>query len=166
MTAPDNLTLLFVINPISGGREKNEHETAVRKTFENLPHKIEFFLLEGKNDAQQLEKSIAKVKPQIVVAVGGDGTISLVAKKIMGTDMQLGILPAGSANGMARELNIPVNIDEALQILLKGIVKKVDIISINNLMCIHLSDIGLNARLIKYFEEGNMRGKLGMLKLP
>jgi YegS/Rv2252/BmrU family lipid kinase len=165
MTAPDNLTLLFVINPISGGREKNEHETAVRKTFENLPHKIEFFLLEGKNDAQQLEKSIAKVKPQIVVAVGGDGTISLVAKKIMGTDMQLGILPAGSANGMARELNIPVNIDEALQILLKGIVKKVDIISINNLMCIHLSDIGLNARLIKYFEEGNMRGKLGYAKV-
>ena len=165
MIAPNILTLLFVVNPISGGRQKDEHETIIRKTFEKLPHVIDFFLLAGKNDAQKLVKAIEKVKPQIVVAVGGDGTVSMVAKEILGTDMQLGILPAGSANGMARELNIPINIEEALQILLKGTVKKIDVISINKLMCLHLSDIGLNARLIKYFEEGNMRGKLGYAKV-
>jgi len=158
-------TLLFVVNPISGGRQKDEHETVIRKTFEELPHKVEFFMLQGKNDAKELAKTIEKVKPQIVVAVGGDGTVTMVAKEIAGTDMQLGILPAGSANGMARELTIPINIEEALQILLKDNVKKVDIISINNLTCLHLSDIGLNARLVKYFEEGNMRGKLGYAKV-
>jgi diacylglycerol kinase (ATP) len=165
MTEATLQTFLFVINPISGGKQKEEHETTIKKTFESLPHKVEFLLLQGKNDAQALKKTIEQVKPQIVVAVGGDGTVSMVAKEIMCTDMQLGILPAGSANGMARELDIPINIDEALQILLKGTVKKVDIISINKLMCLHLSDIGLNARLIKYFEEGNMRGKLGYAKV-
>lgn len=160
-----SFTFLFVINPISGGSQKNEHEVAIKKYFELLPHKIKFFLLSGKNDAEELEKSIRLEHPHKVVAVGGDGTVSMVAKKILNTDMQLGILPAGSANGMARELNIPVNIEEALHIAEKGIVRKVDTICINNEICLHLSDIGLNARLIKYFEEGNMRGLWGYARV-
>jgi diacylglycerol kinase family enzyme len=89
----------------------------------------------------------------------------MVAKKILGTDMELGIIPAGSANGMARELNISESIDEALNTVEKGIVRKADALCINNEICIHLSDIGINARLIKYFEEGNRRGILGYAKV-
>lgn len=159
------VTLLFVINPISGGKLKKDYEDTIKKFFEALPHKIDFFLLTGKNDAAELKKCIEHIHPQKVVAVGGDGTVTMVARIILGTDIQLGILPAGSANGMARELNIPVNIEEALRILENGIVRKVDTICINNEICLHLSDIGLNARLIKYFEEGNMRGKLGYAKV-
>lgn len=158
-------TLLFVINPISGGQQKKDHETAIQKYFEKLPHKIEFFSLDGKNDGEELDNCIKQVKPEKVVAVGGDGTVTMVAKKILGTEMQLGILPAGSANGMARELNISPNIEEALDTVEKGIVRKIDAICINNEICLHLSDIGLNARLIKYFEEGNMRGKWGYAKV-
>jgi len=158
-------TFLFVINPVSGGKQKKEHEAAIHGYFQKLPHKIEFFLLNGKNDAEQLDACIMQVKPQKVVAVGGDGTVGMVAKKILGTDMQLGIIPAGSANGMARELNISQNIDEALNTVEKGIVRKADAICINNEICMHLSDIGINARLIKYFEEGNRRGILGYAKV-
>jgi YegS/Rv2252/BmrU family lipid kinase len=158
-------TLLFVINPVSGGKQKKDYEAAIQEYFQKLPHKIEFFLLNGKNDAEQLEECIMQVKPQKVVAVGGDGTVGMVAKKILGTDMELGIIPAGSANGMARELNISESIDEALNTLEKGIVRKADAICINNEICIHLSDIGINARLIKYFEEGNRRGILGYAKV-
>lgn len=158
-------TILFVINPISGGKQKNDHEAAIKKYFEPLAHKINFFLLNGKNDSQELDNCISSVKPDKVVAVGGDGTVSMVTKKIVGTDMQLGIVPAGSANGMARELNIPAIIEEALDIIEKGVARKMDTICINNEICLHLSDIGLNARLIKYFEEGNMRGKLGYAKV-
>ncbi|MEJ7683055.1 MAG: diacylglycerol kinase family protein [Segetibacter sp.] len=145
--------------------KKKTHEASINKYFEKLEHKIKFFLLNGKNDAEELEKYIEEVKPEKVVAVGGDGTISMVAKKIFGTDMQLGILPAGSANGMARELNIPINTEQALDIVEKGIVRKADAICINDEICLHLSDIGMNARLIKYFDEGNMRGKWGYAKV-
>ena len=165
MTETTITTILFVVNPISGGRDKKDYQNAIEKYFAPLPHKIDLFLLDDKNSAQYLERRIEKLKPQIVVAVGGDGTVSMVAKKILGKDIVLGILPAGSANGMARELNIPENIEEALKIIEKGRVKKMDALSINNLLCLHLSDIGLNARLVKYFEEGNMRGKLGYAKV-
>lgn len=159
------ITILFVVNPISGGKHKKDHQDAIARYFAPLPHKIEFFLLDDKNNAQWLQKRIEKLKPQIVVAVGGDGTVSMVAKKILGTDIALGILPAGSANGMARELNISDNIEEALKIIETGRVRKADVLSINNQICLHLSDIGLNARLVKYFEEGNLRGKWGYVKV-
>ena len=158
-------TILFVINPISGGRQKKEHQEAIEKYFSTLPYKIDFFLLSSKNNGPGLDKKIQHIKPQIVVAVGGDGTVSMVAKKILGTDMILGMLPAGSANGMAKELNISVNIEEALKVIEQGCVKKADVLQINNLICLHLGDIGLNAQLVKYFEEGNMRGKLGYAKV-
>ena len=160
-----SLTLLFVINQVSGGKPKDEHETVIRKFYKNLPHKIKFFLLDGKNETNQLDKYITLIKPQKIVAVGGDGTVSLIAGKILGTDMQLGIIAAGSANGMARELNIPANIEEALQIIEGNFVRRIDTICINNEICLHLSDIGLNARLIKYFEKGNLRGKIGYAKV-
>ena len=165
MTQTSRTTILFVVNPISGGRDKKEYQDAIEKYFAPLPQSIELLLLDDKNNAQYLQRQIEKFKPQIVVAVGGDGTVSMVAKKLLGTDMILGILPAGSANGMARELNIPENIEEALKIIENGKVKRADAININNQVCLHLSDIGLNARLVKYFEEGNMRGKLGYAKV-
>lgn len=165
MTQTTATTILFVVNPVSGGKHKKDYQDAIEKYFAPLPHKIELFILNDKNNAQYLQKHIDKLKPQIVVAVGGDGTVTMVAKKILGTDIILGILPAGSANGMARELTIPENTEEALKIIANGRVKKADVISINNLICLHLSDIGLNARLVKYFEEGNMRGKWGYAKV-
>ena len=156
---------LFVINPISGGKEKGDFETSIKEYFSPLPHTLEFFILDGKNDAQQLSAKLYRFQPHKVIAVGGDGTVSLVAKHVLCTDIQMGIIPAGSANGMARELDIPIAINDALNIVVNGIVKNADVININNQVCLHLSDIGLNARMIKYFEEGTTRGKLGYAKV-
>ncbi len=165
MQHTNSLKYLFVINPISGGTEKGEFETTIKAFFEPLPHSLEFFILDGKNDAQQLRAKIYRLQPNKVIAVGGDGTVSLVAKHVLFTDIQMGIIPAGSANGMARELNIPVDINEALKIIENGIVKAADVININDQVCLHLSDIGLNARMIKYFDQGTTRGKLGYAKV-
>ncbi|MEJ7674135.1 MAG: YegS/Rv2252/BmrU family lipid kinase [Chitinophagaceae bacterium] len=120
------------------------------------------FLLDGKDDASSLKFWIDKLQPERVIAVGGDGTVSLVAEQLLKTNIAMGILPAGSANGMAKELDIPVDVDGALDIILNGHIKLCDVIKINNKeICLHLSDLGVNAQLVKYFEEGNFRGKLG-----
>ena len=97
--------------------------------------------------------------------MGGDGTVSLVAAKILGTPINLAIIPTGSANGMAKELNISEDMTDALSLLKKGQVKRADVLLVNNIVCLHLSDIGLNAQLIKYFEQDNLRGKWGYAKL-
>jgi diacylglycerol kinase (ATP) len=159
------LRILFIINPVSGRKSRPELEGSIKAYFKDLPHTTEFFLLDGKNDAHSIHDKINGFKPDRVVAAGGDGTVTLVAKHILGTSMALGIIPTGSANGMAKELNIPVVLDDALDIITKGIIKCSDVIEINNQVCLHLSDIGLNAQLIKYFDKGNIRGKIGYARV-
>jgi diacylglycerol kinase (ATP) len=154
--------LLFIINPASGGKSRTDWESSIRSFFQNSGDTFEFLILTGEHDDQSILHWIERTNPDKVVAVGGDGTVSLVAKQLLGKNIPLGILPAGSANGMATELGLPLSADEALSVISNGQVKTADVIRINkNYYCLHLSDIGLNALLIKHFEEGNLRGKFG-----
>ena len=74
----------------------------------------------------------------------------------------MAILPGGSANGMATELKIPVDPIQAIDLIVNGRVQQCDLIKINDDdICIHLSDLGLNARLIKYFDKNALRGMWG-----
>ena len=165
MEQPGILKILFVINPKSG-RKKIDWESFIRNYFKELPHTIEFYILSGKDDTGSLQYWIKKIGFKYIVAVGGDGTISLVAKQLLNTSLVLGIIPAGSANGMATELDIPGEAAEALDIIVNGRVKKCDVIKINETdICLHLSDLGLNARLIKYFDESPLRGMWGYARM-
>lgn len=157
-----NLKILFVLNPVSGGKKKINWEPLIRNYFQQRAEIIEFFVLVGSGDGTSLRYWFEKFMPDRVVAVGGDGTISLVAKHLLGTNMSMGILPAGSANGMAKELEIPEVPEEAIDIIVNGKIKCCDVIKINDKdICFHLADFGLNARLIKYFDESPLRGMWG-----
>ncbi|MEO6584334.1 MAG: YegS/Rv2252/BmrU family lipid kinase [Ferruginibacter sp.] len=166
MSVQENkVKILFVVNPVSGPNNTSWEEI-IQKYFSERNTAIEIFMLDEKPDEAALEKRIKILEPEKVVAVGGDGTITMVAKIVAKTKCVLGILPAGSANGMARELNIPLDAEEALAVVESGEIKCCDAIKINNKdVCLHLSDIGLNAQLIKYFDEGKVRGKLGYAKV-
>lgn len=113
----------------------------------------------------KLKKKIDETSPDKVVSVGGDGTITRIGEIVAAKGKILGILPGGSANGMAKELNIPLTPEESLHIIDTGVPTYCDAININNNTCLHLSDIGMNAQLIKYFDEGKLRGKMGYAKV-
>jgi diacylglycerol kinase family enzyme len=154
-----DLNLLFIINPVSGGKRKTEWAPVIREYFKSLPHKIDLCILTGKNDEDLIRQKIKDCPPHRVVAVGGDGTISLVAKQLLGTSIVLGILRGGSANGMAKELNISSVNETALDTILNGTVSNIDVVKINDEdISLHLSDIGLNARIINLFDKSSKRG--------
>jgi len=157
--------LLFVINPVAGGNKKTLWETGIRQYFINTPHHIKIINLNGKNDTSMVRGGISVFQPDKVIAVGGDGTIKLVAEQLAGTFIPLGILPAGSANGMANELGLPSTVNEALDVVMHGVIKRIDLIRINDKeISIHLSDMGLNALVIKYYAMNRARGKWGYAK--
>jgi YegS/Rv2252/BmrU family lipid kinase len=154
--------ILFVVNPIAGGKEKKDWETAIREFFKDSTYGIEFYIQAGQNDKASILHHIERFGPDKVVAIGGDGTVKMVAGIVKETTMCLGIIPAGSANGLARELGIPADVNEAIKIILNGREGKVDAIKINEEeLCFHLSDIGLNALLVKYFDASKKRGMWG-----
>lgn len=153
------------MNPVAGGKHKANWETGIRDYFKEQEHRFELYNTTGKNDQESLRYWIDTWQPDKVVAVGGDGTLKLTAEVLKGSNIPLCIFPAGSSNGMAREMNMPTTIEDCWEVLFHGDTKKTDLIRINDdNICIHLSDIGLNAQLVKYFEENDVRGKIGYAK--
>ena len=161
-----SLNILFIINPVSGSKKRLEWRPLIDEFFKPLSHQINFFELSKNSDSASIMASIKKINPDRVIAVGGDGTISLVGKTLYKSNIPMGILPAGSANGMAAELNISSKPQEALATIVSNNLKCCDAILINeDDFCFHLSDLGINARLIKYFDESKLRGMWNYVRM-
>jgi diacylglycerol kinase (ATP) len=157
--------VLVVLNPISGGIEKKE----ANELFDLLAKKFnveqEIFRTRGKDDVKRLNEYIADFNPDVVFAGGGDGTINLVGRCLLKKNIPLGIIPLGSANGLATELEIPPDIEEAYLIAMTGKPFPIDVLEVNNdYISLHLSDIGFNANLIRRFEAEEERGKFAYVK--
>src|SRR5690606_35975894 len=158
---PEKLNILFVLNPVSGGKKKPDWELIIKDYFRELPHSIDFFELTGGSDEKSILKKIENLNADRVVAVGGDGTVALVRKILIKQKLPLGILSGGSANGLAKELNIPADPQKALDIIVSGKINPCDTIKVNeDEMVFHLADLGLNARIIEYFDESRFRGMI------
>jgi YegS/Rv2252/BmrU family lipid kinase len=153
--------ILLVVNPISGDSDKSPIITSVKE--EAKSRKINFKLYEtsGKKDKEAIESIIKEIKPSRILVAGGDGTISLVAQCILGTEICLGIIPAGSANGMAVNFNLPQTLPEQIEIALSDCTMKLDALFINDKICLHIADLGINAELIRNYEDSGIRGKMG-----
>jgi len=155
--------ILFLVNPVSGPGETNWSDI-IRNHFHQQPEQIEIITIPKEATTEQLRKKIIGMKPDIAVAVGGDGTIKLVAESVLQTEIRLGILPAGSANGMAKELGIPIEPKAAMRLLVTGSQRTIHLVRVNGHVCIHLSDIGYNADLVRRFEHQSGRGNWGYLR--
>jgi diacylglycerol kinase (ATP) len=163
MNAADNHKFLFIINR-SSGTNTPDWQKIIADYFTAFNHIVEVYQLPNDFNVKSIIEKIVLFSPNRVIAVGGDGTIKLVAECLMHTKTPLGILPAGSANGLAKELHIPEDPAKALDVIVTGHLKKIHLIKINNHICVHLSDIGLNAHAVKKFEKLPRRGMWGYVR--
>jgi len=157
------MTLYFIVNPSSGNQQTNFAEI-ITQYFESTAHQVHIFILSDHCTIDEIRQEIVNYVPQRVIAVGGDGTVKLAAECILGSNIALAIIPAGSANGMAREINLTNDITAALELAVQGTPKLIHGLRINGELSIHLADIGLNARIVKKFQSLNERGMLGYAK--
>ena len=153
--------VLFAVNPISGGKDKSEIVDHIKEKIEEKKGILYLYYTSGKNDKKELTDIIKKFQPHRILIAGGDGTLKLIAEILQEDSIPVGLLPAGSANGMAENLQLPATMREIADVALGNHFVYVDCIEVNDELCLHISDIGLNAALIKNYEKGNIRGKLG-----
>lgn len=153
--------ILMVVNPISGDVDKSVFIQEAKFYADDL--NIRFILYEttGKNDEEQIRSLCDLHQPERVLVAGGDGTIKMVAEALEECDIIIGILPAGSANGLSVDLDLPSDLMENIKIAFHNAPMEMDMIRINGKKSMHLSDLGLNAELVKNYESGTTRGKLG-----
>lgn len=154
--------ILFVVNPKSGTATQADYRKIISEFSAKEGFQWEIFETSGKNDPENIRGQIGAFEPDTVIAVGGDGTVNMAAAELIGKDIELGIIPSGSANGLAYNLDIPENFRRALNFNLHKQAGAMDVIKINDShFCLHLSDVGINARIVKRFEKEGSKGLLG-----
>lgn len=155
--------ILLVVNPISGDIDKSKLIEAVKAEINTKNYSLEIYQTSGDDDQAGIEKMILEFQPERILVAGGDGTILLVAEVLKNHNIPIGILPAGSSNGLALNLNLPANLKDQLEVALGETFFKMDILQINDRLCLHIADLGINAELIRNFQNSNIRGRLGYL---
>src|SRR5436309_2391348 len=116
MNNSTGLKLLFIIN-LGYANSATVFREVTQKYFSSLSHTVHLYDLPENSSPETIKEKIKETQPARVIAVGGDGTVKLVAKSLLQTHIPLGILPAGSSNGMAKELGITANAEDALDII-------------------------------------------------
>ena len=151
-------TITFIINPISGTTHKNYIPQLINEIINSSLFQIEVIYTEYAGHAHALAKQKAQDKVDIVVAVGGDGTVNEVASALVHTTTSLAIVPCGSGNGLARHLQIPLNIQEAVSLITKGVSRKIDYGKINKKLFFCSCGVGFDALVSWRFSQAPRRG--------
>ena len=101
------LDYLFIVNPIAGGNDKTTFYRFIEIESKLTDFTYKVYTTTGEKDIESLQDLVTQYAPNIMVAVGGDGTLLLVAQIAKNTNIKIGLIPFGSANGMSKELCIP-----------------------------------------------------------
>jgi YegS/Rv2252/BmrU family lipid kinase len=152
------MNYMFIINPHSGNGKIAENIIRLIKKFSGVSYEIAFTEYAG--HAAKIAANAAKTGVNVVVAVGGDGTINEIAASLIGGKTALGIIPAGSGNGFARSLNIPLDSKEAILLLNKPNFKLIDSGTLNDKPFIGVCGVGFDALVGAEFQKFGRRGPL------
>ncbi len=157
------MKILFIINPVSGATSNDEAILLIHKRAASTHTDFKFFYTSSENDDELIQAQLTEYRPDRVVACGGDGTVQVVAKNLMHKKIPMGILPLGSANGLATALGLSEDLEDAVDLLFNNSnTVLLDLLKFNDKhICTHLADIGINARMIRNYEANKNRGMLG-----
>lgn len=138
----------FIINPFSAKKNYQPFLNELKKKVENPLYYISESI-QGTDDF--IEKYFNET--DIFVAIGGDGTISTVARKLINTTKILAIFPAGSGNGFSNETQFSKNLDELLTKIKSKKSRKIDTFTVNERLSINVSGTGFDGKVVKEFEK-------------
>ena len=152
--------IIFILNPISGTHSKEEIPNLIDSTLDKEQYDYEIRFTEYAGHAAEIAHDAAQAHFDIVVAVGGDGTVNEVARSLTHTDTALAIIPCGSGNGLARHLCLPLDIKKAIQVINQGRIETFDYGVINELPFFCTCGMGFDAFISLKFAEAGKRGPI------
>jgi diacylglycerol kinase (ATP) len=156
--------ILYFINPISGTRNKEDLIKLIKDKTEQQQLSYQILHTNAEGDYAYLPQKIADENITDVVVCGGDGTVSQIGAFLVGVDVNLGIIPLGSGNGLAFAAKIPKLAHNALQLIFKGQAAYIDGFYINNHFSCMLCGLGFDAQVAQDFARQSKRGLATYIK--
>ena len=153
-------SVVFLVNPISGTHSKKELPELIESVLDKELFDYRILYTEYAGHAAEMARQYAAAQTDIVVAVGGDGTVNEVARSLVHTQTALGIIPNGSGNGLARHLCLPMDIGKSIEIINQCCIEQFDYGIINDLPFFCTCGMGFDAFISLKFAEAGKRGPI------
>ncbi|MDR3329322.1 MAG: diacylglycerol kinase family lipid kinase [Prevotellaceae bacterium] len=151
--------IAFILNPVSGTKQKRRLPLLIRRYFSYAQgYVVAFYRTKCAGDATVVAKRFVAEGYDVVVAIGGDGTVNEVAQALAGSGAALGIVPIGSGNGLARHLHIPMRPRRALKFIREAQARQVDYGLINGTPFFCTAGVGFDALIGNRFAQAGSRG--------
>jgi YegS/Rv2252/BmrU family lipid kinase len=150
--------ITFIVNPISGTGDKAEIPDLIAELLDAERFSYDIRQTQYRGHAAEIARQCADDGIDVVVAVGGDGTVNEVARSLTHTNTALGIIPCGSGNGLARHLCIPINVRKAIQVINECQIESFDYGVINDLPFFCTCGMGFDAFISLKFAQAGKRG--------
>jgi YegS/Rv2252/BmrU family lipid kinase len=153
------MSIAVVINPIAGGRARpvGDRVELTRRIAADSGEAVDVFVTEQHGHARALARAARDGGARLVVAWGGDGTVNEVATELAFGDVPVGIVPGGSGNGLARELNVPLDPARALASALRAAPRRMDVGEIDGRLFVNIAGIGFDAHVASRFNDSANR---------
>ena len=159
------MKIRFIINPISGKAQHKKLENSIEKYLDMNRFEFDYFYTERPKHATQLSRQAVKDNIDIVVAVGGDGTMRECAIGLLKSNTALAVIPCGSGNGFAFHFGMNSDIYKAIQQLNRSKIKTIDTCTANGLPFFNISGVGFDAHIAHLFANTKVRGFSSYVKL-
>lgn len=160
------LRAIFILNPVSGKASRRGHRRErVREFIAHHQLEATLAITERRGHATELARAAVAAGVQVVVSVGGDGTMNEVAAGTVGTSVLYGMIPTGSGNGLGRDLGLPMQFDRALDVLLDGRVRTIDTGEVDGHPFFNVMGLGFDAEVGRRFNACERRGLLSYVQI-
>jgi YegS/Rv2252/BmrU family lipid kinase len=156
--------VVVIYNPFSGRKKTKNLPQIVKQNLDENIYEVYIWPTEKADDVLLLTEKAIRLKVDIVLAAGGDGTINQIASRLVNTGIVLGIIPLGSGNGFARHFKIPMNTINAIKQLPNYKIKEVDTVWVNNHCMVNIAGVGFDAHISAAFANNTKRGLRGYVK--
>lgn len=153
-----------IINPISGVGSKRKIPKMIEQVCAARGYQLNITFTEYAGHASELTCQAIEEGYNVILAVGGDGTVNEIARSMLHSEAVLGIIPKGSGNGLARELHIPMDVKGALEVINKGHVTTIDSCMANERIFFCTCGVGFDAAVSQKFAHEKQRGSLTYIK--
>lgn len=156
--------ILAIINPVSGTGHKEKIPRLLDTVINHDLNDVSIVMSEYAGHAHEIAQMAVAESIDVVIAIGGDGTVNEVGSALCGTDTALAIVPCGSGNGLARHLRISMNASRALNVINYGVVGQFDYCTVNGRPFFCTCGMGFDAKVSDKFSEEGTRGFITYIK--